>query len=58
MEKPNLLWETIRFSPQILFTIEPTAKRLRKTLCYDMSHFHYFLESEFGYTDIRDTNFK
>ena len=22
-----------------------------------MSHFHYFLESEFGYTDVRDLDF-
>ena len=58
MEKPNLLWETIRYSPIILFTIEPTNQSLRKSLSHDISHFHYFLESEFGYTNIRDSDFK
>ena len=58
MEKPNLWWETIRFFPEILFTLEPTTKGLRSMLCHDMSHFHYFLESELGYTDVRDLNFK
>ena len=57
MEKPNLMWEIIRFFPQILYTIEPTEKRLRKALCHDMSHFHYFLESEFGCTEVRDSDF-
>ena len=58
MEKPNLLWETIRYCPQILFSTEPTAKSLRSSLCHDISHFQYFLESEFGYTDVRDSDFK
>ena len=57
MEKPNLLWEIMRFSPQIIYTIEPTSKGLRKSLCYDISHFHYSLESEFGYKDVRDSDF-
>ena len=57
MEKPNLLWETIRFSPLILYTIEPMSKRLKKSLCHDLSHFHYFLECEFDYTDVRDLDF-
>ena len=57
MEKPNLMWETIIFYPQILFTIEPSSKSLRSYLCHDMSHFHYFLESEFGYTNVRKSDF-
>ena len=48
MEKPNLLWEIIRFHPQILFTLEATKKLLRRSLCRDMSHFLYLLQSEFG----------
>ena len=58
MENPNLLWETIKFFPQILYTIEPAKNCIRKALCHDMCHFHYFLESEFGYKDIRDLDFK
>ena len=49
MEKPNLFWETIEYSPQILFSLEPTMKGFRTSLCHDMSHFHYFIESQFGY---------
>ena len=26
-------------------------------MCNDMSHIHYFLESEFGYTDVRQSDF-
>ena len=52
--RPNMLWETIRYFPAILFSIEPTQKGLRKSLCHDMSHFHYFLESQFGYSNVRD----
>ena len=44
MEKPNLWWETIGFFPQILFTLEPTAKGLSGILCNDTSHFHYLLD--------------
>ena len=58
MERPNLIWETIRFSPVILFSLEPTGKNLRKSLTHDMSHFHYFLESEFGMVNVRDSDFK
>ena len=57
MENSNLWWETIRYSPEILFNLEPTTKNLRKSLCHDISHFHYFLESEFGYKDVRDADF-
>ena len=57
MENSNLWWETIRYFPQILFSIEPAAKSLRSSLLHDISHFHYFLESEFGYTDVRDADF-
>ena len=57
MEKPNLLWETIRYSPQILFNIEPIKRGFRRSLCNDLSHFHYFLESELGFTNIRDIDF-
>ena len=57
MEKPNLLWETIRFYPKIIFTLEPTSKSLRSSLSHDMSHFHFFMESEFGDTDVRDSDF-
>ena len=48
IEIPNLLWETIGYSPRILFILEPTNKRLKTSLSHDMSRFHYFLESEFG----------
>ena len=58
MEKPNLLWETIRYFPRILFTIEPINTGLRRSLSYEVSHFHYFLESEFGFTNVRDSDFK
>ena len=57
LEKPNLLWETIRFSPEIMFTLEPISKGIRSSLGYDMSHFHYFLESECGYINVRDADF-
>ena len=57
MKKPNLLWETIGYSPIILFSLEPVMKRFRTSLCHDMSHFHYFLESQFGYTNVRDSDF-
>ena len=32
MENPNLLWKTIRYSPWILFSIEPTSKRVQESL--------------------------
>ena len=54
---PNLLWETITYFPDNLFIIEATVKGLRKSLCYDMSHFHFFLESQFGYSNVRDSDF-
>ena len=57
MEKPNLLWETIRYSPVILYTLDTVMKGLRSSLFNDMSHFHYFLESEFGCTNVRDSDF-
>ena len=57
MEKPNLLWEIIRFFLQIVYAIDPISKRLKKSLSHDLSHFHYFLESEFGYTDMRCLNY-
>ena len=56
MENSNLWWETIRFDPIILFSLEATSKGLRSIMCNDMSHIHYFLESEFGYTDVRDSD--
>ena len=58
MEKPNLLWETITYCPGILFTIEATQTSLRNSLCHDMSHCHYFLESQFGFTNVRNWDFK
>ena len=33
-------------------------KGLRKSLCHDMSHFHFFLESQLGYSNVRDSDFK
>ena len=57
MDRSNLVWESLRFYPQNLFALEPTSKSLRSSLCHDMSHFYYFLESEFGYTDVRDSDF-
>ena len=57
MEKPNLLWETIRYTPRILFSLEPKTTSIRSSLSHDISHFHYFFESEFGYTNIRDSDF-
>ena len=57
MEKPNLIWETITYSPGILYTIEATSKGLRTSLCHDMSRFHFFLESQFGYTNVRESDF-
>ena len=57
MDNSNLIWETVRFFPQILFTLEPTMTGLRATLSNDMSHFHYFLESAYGCTDVRDLDF-
>ena len=57
MEKPNLLWETLTYCPRILFTIEATQTGLRKSLSHDMSHFQYFLEAQFGYTNVRDSTF-
>ena len=54
---PNLLWETITYSPGILFSIEATMKGLRKSLCHDMSHFHFLLESQFRYSKVRDSDF-
>ena len=57
MEKSNLIWETIKYSPGILFSLEPVMKGLRTSLSHDMSHFHYFLESQFGYTNVRASDF-
>ena len=36
MDKPNLIWETIGYSPRILYTLEPVMKGLRSSLCHDM----------------------
>ena len=33
-------------------------KGLRESLCHDMSHFHFFLESQLGYSNVRDSDFK
>ena len=60
MENHNLLWEILPYCPWILFSIEPTRKRVQKLLGkkkLHLSHFYYFLESEFGYTNIRDSDF-
>ena len=57
MDKPNLLWECITYCPGILFTLEAIKTGLRTSLCYDISHFHYFLESQFGFTNVRDSDF-
>ena len=57
MEKPNLVWETITYSPVILFTMEATSTGLRTSLCHYLAHFHYFLEDQFGYTKVRDSDF-
>ena len=57
MDNPNLIWLTITYCPEIVFSIEATVKGLRKLLCHDMSHFHYFLESQFGYSNVRDSDF-
>ena len=56
MDKLNLLWEIMSYSPQILFSIEPINRGLRESLCHDLSHFHYFIESEFGLSDVRDSD--
>ena len=58
MEKPNLLWETIGYDPIILFSLEPVMRGFRTSLSHDISHFYYFLESQFGYTNVRDSDFK
>ena len=57
MDKPNLVWLTIEYCPRILFTLESVVKSMRTSLCHDMAHFHYFLESQFGYTNVRDVDF-
>ena len=57
MDNPNLLWLTITYCPEMFFSIEVTVKGLRKLLCHDMSHFHYFLESQFGHSNVRDSDF-
>ena len=57
MDRPNLVWLTIEYDPIILFSIEPVMKGLRMSLCHDMSHFHYFLESQFGLTNVRHSDF-
>ena len=57
MEKPNLLWEIMKYCPGILFSIEATQTSLRTSLCRDISHFHYFLESQFGLKNVRDLDF-
>ena len=58
MDNPNLLWLTITYCPEIVFSIEATAKGLRKLLCHDMSHFYYFHESQFGHKNVRGSDFK
>ena len=58
MEKPNLLWEIIGYDPIILFCLEPVVGHIRTSLSNDMSHFYFFLESQFGYTNVRDSDFK
>ena len=58
MEKPNLLWKTITYCPGILFALEATSTGLRTSLCHDLSHVHYFLESQFRFTHVRDSDFK
>ena len=57
MESPNLLWETIGYEPITLYTIEPMQKSLQSSLSHDMAHFYYFLESQFGFTNVRGTDF-
>ena len=54
MDNSNLWYETIGYDPIILFSLEPVMKGFRSTLSHDMSHFHYLLESAFGYTNVRD----
>ena len=57
MENSNLWWETISYDPIILFSLEPVMQGFRASLTHDLSHFHYFLESLFGYTNVRDLDF-
>ena len=57
MEKPNLVWETIGYEPIILFSLEPVVRHIRSSLSHDMSHFYYFMESQRGLTDVRDSDF-
>ena len=57
MDNPNLLWLTITYCPEIVFSIEATVKGLSKLLCQNMSHFHYFLESQFGYSNVRESDY-
>ena len=41
------------YSPLILFSLEPCNRSLRRSVSHDISHFHYFLESEFGEENVR-----
>ena len=51
-----LLWETIRYEPCILFTLESMSKAMHDELSRDLSYIHYFLEETFGGEDIRDSD--
>ena len=57
MENSNLLWEINGYEPIIIFSLEPVARHTRSSLSHDMSHFHYFMESQFGLTDVRASDF-
>ena len=54
MENPNLLWLILTYDPSILYALESTNKGLQKLLFGDLSHFHYFLESQFRLEHVRD----
>ena len=52
-----LLWEMIRYSPIIYFTLESVSKAVKSTLENDESYFQYFLEEIYGYKNIRSKSF-
>ena len=51
-----LLWEIIRYSPNIFFVLEACSQHMRNQLYSDVSYLQYFLEETFYEVNIRSLN--
>ena len=53
----GLLWEIIRYSPDIFFILESASNVLKEHLSSDISYIHYFIEEAWKDNDIRKQEF-